>query len=181
MSYNWPILPDSPATLVSYGLWHFLRQRFWWPSMEQDVKAFIWVCLVCAQEKSSHQPPAGLLNPLDNHWRPWSHIAVDFVTSPPPSDVNNAILTVVDWFSQAVHFVHLPKLLPHQRLGTSLSSMFFITTVSLKILHQTKDPNSLPKSGEISALHWSLGDSLIRVSSAVQWSSGVGQSELNQR
>lgn len=113
MSHNWPILPDSLATLVSYGLWHFLRQRFWWPSMDRDVKHFIWACLVFAREKSSHQP-------LDNLWRPWSHIAVDFVTGPPPWVGNNAILTMVDCFSKAVHFVPLPKLPSSAKTGDLL-------------------------------------------------------------
>lgn len=92
MSYNRPIPPDSPATLDSgISLGNASGSGF----MDRDVKAFIWASLVCAQEKSSHQPPAGLLNPLDNSWCPWSHIAVDFVTGCPPSLGNNAIFTVV--------------------------------------------------------------------------------------
>lgn len=47
-------------------------------------------------------------------------------------------------------------------------------------LCQTKDPNILPKSGELSALHWSPGESLFRVSSAGQWSIGMGQSEFGE-
>ncbi|KAK9533156.1 hypothetical protein VZT92_008305 [Zoarces viviparus] len=39
-----------------------------------------------------------------------SHIAVDFVTGLPPSGGNTTILTIVDRFSKAVHFIPLPKL-----------------------------------------------------------------------
>lgn len=60
--------------------------------------------------KSSHRPPSGLLQLLPTPPRPWSHITVDFVTSLPPSEGNATILTVVDRFSKAVHFVPLPKL-----------------------------------------------------------------------
>uniref|UniRef100_A0A9J8AF28 Uncharacterized protein n=1 Tax=Cyprinus carpio carpio TaxID=630221 RepID=A0A9J8AF28_CYPCA len=42
--------------------------------------------------------------------RPWSHIALDFVTGLPPSRGNTVVLTVVDRFSKAAHFIPLPKL-----------------------------------------------------------------------
>lgn len=108
-----------------WRLWHFLRQRFWSLSMDRDVKAFIWACLVCAREKTSHQPPAGLLNPLDNPWHPWSHIAMDFVTGPSPSVGNNAILTVVECLSKAVHFIPLPKLPSAAKTGDLLVGHVF--------------------------------------------------------
>ncbi|XP_037626231.1 uncharacterized protein LOC119488550 [Sebastes umbrosus] len=88
----------------------FIKRRFWWPSMTRDTRAFVSACSVCARSKASHQPPAGLLRPLPVPSRPWSHIAVDFVTGLPPSEGNTIILTVVDNFSKAVHFVPLPKL-----------------------------------------------------------------------
>ena len=88
----------------------FIKRRFWWPSMTCDTRAFVSACSVCARSKASHQPPAGLLRPLPVPSRPWSHIAVDFVTGLPPSEGNTIILTVVDRFSKAVHFVPLPKL-----------------------------------------------------------------------
>ncbi|XP_067231400.1 uncharacterized protein brd8a isoform X2 [Chanodichthys erythropterus] len=87
-----------------------IRQRFWWPSMAQDVRQFVLACSVCAQNKSSNQPPIGLLHPLPIPSRPWSHIALDFVTGLPPSRGNTVVLTVVDRFSKAAHFIPLPKL-----------------------------------------------------------------------
>lgn len=84
-----------------------VRQRFWWPSMAANVRTFI---AACARSKTSHRPPAGLLQPQPIPSRPWSHIAVDFVTGLPLSEGNDTILTVVDRFSKAVHFVPLPKL-----------------------------------------------------------------------
>lgn len=59
-----------------------VSQRFWWPS----------------------------LRPLDIPRRPWSHIALDFVTGLPVSQGHTAILTVVDRFSRCCHFVPLPGL-----------------------------------------------------------------------
>lgn len=87
-----------------------LRQRFWWPSVSTDTREFVAACSLCARGKASHQPPAGPLHPLPVPHRPWSHIAVDFVTGLPPSQGNTVILTIVDRFSKGVHYIPLPKL-----------------------------------------------------------------------
>uniref|UniRef100_A0A8C1LRZ5 Gypsy retrotransposon integrase-like protein 1 n=1 Tax=Cyprinus carpio TaxID=7962 RepID=A0A8C1LRZ5_CYPCA len=87
-----------------------IKQRFWWPSMARDARQFVSACPVCAAGKGSNRPPAGLLQPLPVPSRPWSHIAMDFVTGLPPSSGNTVVLTVVDRFSKAAHFIPLPKL-----------------------------------------------------------------------
>ncbi|KAI3360848.1 hypothetical protein L3Q82_013068 [Scortum barcoo] len=53
--------------------------------MAQDTQEYINACSVCAHGKSSHRAPAGFLKPLPIPHRPWSHIAVDFVSGLPPS------------------------------------------------------------------------------------------------
>lgn len=60
--------------------------------------------------KSSHQRPAGLLQPLPFPQRTWSHIAIDFVTDLPNSRNYTTILTVIDQFSKACRLIPLPKL-----------------------------------------------------------------------
>ncbi len=87
-----------------------VKQRFWWPLMARDVHNFVLACSVCATGKSSNRPPDGLLQPLPVPSRPWSHIALDFVTALPPSQGHTVVLTVVDRFSKAAHFIPLPKL-----------------------------------------------------------------------
>lgn len=87
-----------------------VRQRFWWPAMEREIRGFVASCPVCAQQNSGNSPPDGLLCPLSIPSCPWSHIALDFITGLPPSCGNTVILTVIDRFSKAVHFVPLPKL-----------------------------------------------------------------------
>lgn len=59
------------------------------------------------EDQAAH---AVLFCPLPMPHRPWSHIAMDFVTGLPPSEGNILILTIVDHFSKAVHFIPLPKL-----------------------------------------------------------------------
>lgn len=87
-----------------------VQQRFWWATLKEDTREFVNACPVCNQHKSSHQAPAGLLQPLPIPHRPWSHISLDFVTGLPPSNGHTAILTVVDRFSKMAHFVPIPKL-----------------------------------------------------------------------
>uniref|UniRef100_A0A3B3HV01 Gypsy retrotransposon integrase-like protein 1 n=1 Tax=Oryzias latipes TaxID=8090 RepID=A0A3B3HV01_ORYLA len=62
---------------------HLLRRRFYWPSMAKDVREYVAACSTCARSKTSNRPPSGLLHPLSTPSRPWSHIAVDFVTGLP--------------------------------------------------------------------------------------------------
>ena len=88
----------------------FIQRKFWWPGMREDVANYVAACSVCAQAKVPKQSPQGLLQPLPIPHHPWSHIALDFVTGLPSSNHYNTILTMVDRFSKAVHFVPLTKL-----------------------------------------------------------------------
>ena len=47
----------------------FILKEFWWPTMRKDIIAYIELCHVCAQSKSAHMSPAGLLYPLPVHPR----------------------------------------------------------------------------------------------------------------
>ncbi|XP_023809084.1 uncharacterized protein LOC110017718 [Oryzias latipes] len=89
---------------------NLLRRRFFWPSLEKDVREYVAACSVCARSKNSNSPPSGHLLPLPTPSRPWSHIALDFVTGLPPSQGHTVILTVIDRFSKAVHFIPLAQL-----------------------------------------------------------------------
>lgn len=75
-----------------------------------DAWEFVANCSHCTRSKASHCTPAGPLCPLPVNSRPWLLIAVDFVTGLPPSEGNTTILSIVDKFSKAVHFVPLVKL-----------------------------------------------------------------------
>ena len=85
-------------------------RRFWWKTVRRDTEEFIAACSVCARSKANSQRPQGLLQPLPVPHRPWSHIAIDFVTGLPESQGKTVILTIVDRFSKSAHFVPLTKL-----------------------------------------------------------------------
>uniref|UniRef100_A0A3P8R7J1 Gypsy retrotransposon integrase-like protein 1 n=1 Tax=Astatotilapia calliptera TaxID=8154 RepID=A0A3P8R7J1_ASTCA len=87
-----------------------LSRHFWWKSLLRDVRDYVSACAVCARNKPSTKHPMGQLHPLTTPHRPWSHISLDFVTGLPTSSGKCVILTVVDRFSKAAHFVPLAKL-----------------------------------------------------------------------
>lgn len=87
-----------------------LQNQFWWETMPADVTTFLNHCTACQTTKASHQAPAGLLQPLPIPQRPWSHIAIDFVTDLPESQGNTTILNVIDRFSKTCRLLPLPKL-----------------------------------------------------------------------
>uniref|UniRef100_A0A3B3C9J6 Gypsy retrotransposon integrase-like protein 1 n=1 Tax=Oryzias melastigma TaxID=30732 RepID=A0A3B3C9J6_ORYME len=102
-----------------------LQRRFWWPMIIADTKSYVAACAVCATSKPTHQAPAGLLRLLPIPSRPWARIAVDFVTGLPASRGNTVILTIVDRFSKAAHFVALPKLPTAAETATALVDHVF--------------------------------------------------------
>ncbi|XP_026225084.1 uncharacterized protein LOC113168282 [Anabas testudineus] len=69
-----------PETASAFRTAALISQRFWWPSLKEDVKLYMAACRTCACNKT------------------------------PPSNGNNVIMTVVDRFSNLVHIVSLPKL-----------------------------------------------------------------------
>ena len=102
-----------------------LRLRFWWPSARRDLEEFVAACPVCARAKGNSQRPQGLLQPLLVPHRPWSHIAIDFVTGLPESQGSSIILTIVDHFSKSAHLVPLPKLPSSKETAQILIEHFF--------------------------------------------------------
>ncbi|KAL0199234.1 hypothetical protein M9458_007774, partial [Cirrhinus mrigala] len=97
--------PEYPeATLQLLG------NRFWWPGQRADTIQFVNRCAVCNMSKVPHRLPAGLLQPLPVPQRPWSHIAIDFVTDLPPSNGYTTILSIIDRFSKACRFIPLAKI-----------------------------------------------------------------------
>ncbi len=87
-----------------------VANRFLWSTLHSDITQFVQKCDTCNISKSSHQRPAGLLHPLPIPQRPWSHIAIDFVTDLPNSNHFTTILTIIDRFSKACRLIPLPKL-----------------------------------------------------------------------
>lgn len=120
--------------------------------MALHTRAFISTCSVCAHSKPYHQSSPGLLHPLSTPSRLWSHIAVYFVSGLSSSNGSTIILTIVDRFSKAVHFIPLPKL-------PTASETADLLVVHVFRLHGipkdiVSDRGSHPVSGKPSAKPW---------------------------
>ncbi|KAL0180319.1 hypothetical protein M9458_025761, partial [Cirrhinus mrigala] len=111
--------PGIEATL------HLLRNRFWWATLRADTITFIKQCIICNTSKAQRQLPAGLLQPLPVPKRPWSHLAVDFVTDLPSSQGHTTILSVVDRFSKGCRFIPFPKLPSAMETAEALCNAVF--------------------------------------------------------
>ena len=98
--------PGEAKTLKAVQNWS------WWPSWRADVKQYVATCTSCQRNKSSNQPPYGLLNPLPIPERPWSSVGIDFVVGLPnildaKGDLRfNAIIVFVDRLTEMVHLAH---------------------------------------------------------------------------
>ncbi|KAL0173002.1 hypothetical protein M9458_033313, partial [Cirrhinus mrigala] len=96
--------PGTNRTLL------LLKERFWWPRMEQDVQRYVRGCRECVISKTPKHLPSGKLLPLPTPNRPWSHLGVDFITDLPASGGNTCVLVIVDRFSKFCRLIPLKGL-----------------------------------------------------------------------
>lgn len=108
--------------------------------------------------KDIHWPSSVQLHPLPIPSCPWSHNALDFISGFPPSGGNRLILTVVDFFSKAVHLVPLSK---RPKWSWTTSSEFMISQRTCASVH-------LPYLEGILSADWCYQGSIFRVPSTDQ-------------
>lgn len=86
-------------------------------SQETFFGGLLWLKIL--KTLSPPVQPLPEINLATNHWPacysplptcPWSHVSLDFITGLPPSEGNTVILTAVNRFSKAAHFIPLAKL-----------------------------------------------------------------------
>ena len=106
---------------------HRLRADFHVPNDRVVVQDFVRACSVCQRNKSEHLQPGGLLQPLEVPSTVWSDIVMDFVEALPKVNGKSVILTVIDRFSKAAHFIALS----HPYTAVSVARVFFSEVVRL--------------------------------------------------
>ncbi len=75
--------------------------------MARDIRDFVLACSVCARGKTSNRPRKGYFNRCLSLRDPGPTSRSILLL---PSQGNTVVLTVVDQFSKAAHFIPLPKL-----------------------------------------------------------------------
>lgn len=107
--------------------------------MERSVKGYV------AAAPSVHSMTIRFAATSNNPHRPWSVIALDFVTRLPVSSAKSLILSFSDRFSKSAHFIALDKLL----IDHVFRHYGIPTAIVLNPLHRSGRPSVLlfePKS-----------------------------------
>lgn len=105
----------------------------------QPLTCLLLVCLYC-------YPPQ----------YPWSHFALDFPSGLTHFNGNTFILTIMEYFSKADHFVHLPEFPTYQQTIEMMAHCVFrLHNIPLDVISD-QAPNSPPRYRETSTPHWEL-------------------------
>jgi len=82
-----------------------IRRKYTWPGIRTYVKDYVKSCMACAQAKTPHHRPYGMLKQLPVPDRPWNFISMDFIEQLPFSSGFTAILVVIDRLSKQAIFI----------------------------------------------------------------------------
>ena len=77
-----------------------VEERYYWPHMRYDIKAYLKTCLVYQQDKVEQKMLGDLLEPVPIPERPWKSVTMDFIVGLPKVDGFRSIMVVVDRFSK---------------------------------------------------------------------------------
>ena len=75
------IYPDSPGNGAHFGRDRTetkIKQRYFWPSMYQDIKNHVQSCIPCAQHNPRRRKPPGELKPIKPPSGVWQLLSMDF-------------------------------------------------------------------------------------------------------
>lgn len=127
-------VPDCPFSGPPVGSCSSLQmQQFWWPTLDVNTRDYGAACALCIRGKACQWPPNSLLHPLPILSRPWSLIAFAYDSGHPNSSGNTIVLSAIDHFSKAVHFIALPKLPSSQKTANLLAEHVFHEIFSMNM------------------------------------------------
>jgi transposase InsO family protein len=90
-----------------------LKRKFHWVNMQNDVAQYVKECAVCQGAATPRHRPYGELESLPIPQRPFSDLAMDFITHLPQTIYKDttvdAILVIVDRFSKYATFLSVPS------------------------------------------------------------------------
>nr|GEU35819.1 putative reverse transcriptase domain-containing protein [Tanacetum cinerariifolium] len=96
--------------LGSEQMYQDMKKLYSWPNMKANIATYVSKCLTCAQVKSKHQRPSGLLvQPAIPEWK-WDNITMDFITKLLKSSQVQPVIPEWKWDNTMMDFItKLPK------------------------------------------------------------------------
>ena len=82
-----------------------IAQAFYWPRMSQDIKKFVYSCIICKQIKHPRHAPYGVLQPIPIPDKPFEVVTMDLITDLPESQNHNAIFVIVCKLTKYAFFI----------------------------------------------------------------------------
>ena len=87
---------------------HRLKEQFYWPSMNADVKDFCASCIKCHSKKNNRRDPPAPLGSTPPSYGPWETVHTDLVGPLPETKVGNIwVLLIVCAFTKFVELIPL--------------------------------------------------------------------------
>ncbi len=86
-----------------------IAQKYYWPTLRRNVKAYVTGCNICLASKSVRHKPYGDLQSLPVPMHRWKDLSIDFVTGLPVStnwkgETYDSILVIVDRLTKMVYY-----------------------------------------------------------------------------
>ena len=72
-----------------------IRERYWWPKMIKDIKAYVASCIECQERNEGHRNKYGLLQPIPVDDAPWKSVTIDFSGEMPETERGNKHILVM--------------------------------------------------------------------------------------
>ena len=111
-----------------------IRQRFYWPKMATQIRAYVRQCATCKEVKAASVPLHPEMGNIRVATRPWQIISADFIGPLPRSRRGNQhILVIVDYFSKWV-LIHPMKSVSSSSLCSVLRDQWFLRNSVPEIL-----------------------------------------------
>lgn len=112
-----------------------IKQRFYWKSLDEDVKSYIASCDKCQRRKTNYNDKPGLMIPMSIPRRTFEKIGMDILGPLPKSNRQNVyILVITDYLSKYVIAQPMKKATTQKILEILKKHVFYVHGIPKRIV-----------------------------------------------